>query len=153
MTGPALRQWDSHHAIHEAAWLEAEELTRNLENCIARRELHQAADMARILLEHWETRTLRHAQSEEEEWYREIVAENPAMEAEVIALCRDHELMRTLVSQVTELLRTEEAMDAILRRFEALLLLVSLHSRDEETRLLVRRQGDKSDDRREGGAQ
>lgn len=77
MSGPALRKVDSHSAIHEAALLEAEELTELVEELMEKREMNKAKEVSFILVEHWESRTLQHAKSEEEGLYREVEEEKP----------------------------------------------------------------------------
>ncbi len=65
MAGPALRKVDSHASIHEAALQEARELTNVYANLLKSGETDNALETAFILLEHWETRTLAHADAEE----------------------------------------------------------------------------------------
>lgn len=53
-----------------------------------------------MLIEHWQTRTLRHADAEETGWYRELLAERPELHDDIIALTRDHELLRILMAEI-----------------------------------------------------
>jgi succinate dehydrogenase/fumarate reductase iron-sulfur protein len=53
-----------------------------------------------VLIEHWQTRTLRHADAEETGWYRELLAERPELHDDIIALTRDHELLRILMAEI-----------------------------------------------------
>jgi hypothetical protein len=136
MAGPALKQLDGHRSIHQAAFAEAEELLTILQQCHEKGLHDHARQVVDVLVEHWETRTLRHAQMEEEGFYLEKVTENPNLAEKVIRLKRDHELMRMIVEDIQQLVTDEGVSKGILNRFEALLLLVQIHSREEERHLL-----------------
>ena len=131
MSGPALKQWDSHSAIHEAALGEAEELTELLRHCIDKEELEKALEVTYITVEHWETRTLCHAESEEEGLYIEIAEKKPELKGTIVALTRDHTLMRYLIEDIKQILSKRGAFPEILKRFDALLLIDRLHNGDE----------------------
>lgn len=131
MSGPALKQWDSHSSIHEAALGEAEELTELLRHCIEKEDLEKALEVTYIILEHWETRTLRHAESEEEGLYIEISEKTPELKETIIALTRDHTLMRYIVEDIKQILSKLGAFHEILTRFDALILIDKLHNIDE----------------------
>lgn len=135
MSGPALRKADSHSLIHQAALGEARELTEILENCIMKGELEQALDVAYITLEHWESRTLQHANSEEEGLYKEIAESRPEYKDTIIGLIRDHNLMRKLVAEIKELLASEGATKNIVERFITLIYVDEMHNNDEESML------------------
>lgn len=132
MSGPALRQADSHSSIHEAALEEAKQLTALLRTCLERGEQDKAYETAIVVLEHWESRTLAHAQAEEEGLYREIVHHNAAWQEQVIGLTRDHDLMRQLADEIRQVLAEGHMDEAVLKRFEAMILIDLLHNRDEE---------------------
>ncbi len=132
VSGPALRQADSHSSIHEAAIGEAEQLTQLLRSCLDREAYEEAYETACIALEHWETRTLAHAEAEEEGLYREIADANPEWREKVVALTRDHELMRQLAAEIRNTLSEEAVDDGVARRFEAMILIDLQHNRDEE---------------------
>src|SRR5690348_7873442 len=100
MSGPALKHWDSHSSIHEAALGEALELTALLRQCIEKKEWVKALEVAYIAIEHWETRTLCHADSEEEGLYVEFMEQFPEVKELIIALKRDHALLRKLVGEI-----------------------------------------------------
>lgn len=136
MSGPGLHQRAAHHAIHQAAFHEAEQLTRLLRQALLADEQPRALQMAALLIEHWQTRTLRHAEAEEAGWYREMLAERPERQSDVIALTRDHELLRTLLAEIQGILATHGVASGVVERFEAMLLLNGIHSREEERRLL-----------------
>ncbi|AOZ90972.1 hemerythrin domain-containing protein [Paenibacillus crassostreae] len=131
MSGPALRNVDSHSSIHEAALEEAKELTELLGQFLMKNELDKALDVAYIIIEHWETRTLQHATSEEEGLYKETVESKPELRDSITSLTRDHDLMRYLAGEIRELLASEGISDKILQRFHALILIDLMHNRDE----------------------
>lgn len=137
LSGPALQQIDSHHAIHEAAHSEAAELTGIFDQAMADNSTDLALQTAYLLIEHWETRTLRHAEAEETGFYKNAVSEFPVLESIVIALTRDHELMRMTVEEIKSLLRVAGPSQAVQTRFHFLVLLERNHSRDEERRLVA----------------
>ncbi|WP_259392095.1 hemerythrin domain-containing protein [Paenibacillus thiaminolyticus] len=132
LTGPALKHVDSHSAIHEAALEEAKELTELLESCIEAGKTDEALELAYLIVEHWESRTLQHAQSEEEGLYKEAVERKPHLRDAVLMLTRDHNLMRYLVEEIKELLAEEGAIREAWLRFSALIHIDMLHNRDEE---------------------
>lgn len=133
MSGPALRKVDSHSLIHQAAIGEARELTDILERFVEQHEMERALEVAYITLEHWESRTLQHAQSEEEGLYKEIAESHSKLRDHVIALTRDHQLMRQLATEIKELLGSEGVTKKVMQRFTALILVDEMHNRDEES--------------------
>lgn len=136
MSGPALRQIHSHHAIHESAHQEAMELTLLLDHALEHKDLKVGLEIANLLVEHWETRTLRHAQAEEEGLYKEVITSDPEKEAIVHGLTRDHELMRLAFQEIRVLLQSFQLTPDISMRFHLMLWLENQHSRDEEKRLI-----------------
>jgi hypothetical protein len=136
MSGPGLNQRDAHHAIHQAAFYEAERLTLLLRRALRTGDQQQALQSAGVLIEHWQTHTLRHAEAEEIGWYREVLAARPDLRADIIALTRDHDLLRLLLAEVQGILAARGMISGVVERFEAMLLLNSLHGREEEHRLL-----------------
>lgn len=133
MSGPALKHVDSHSAIHEAALIEAKELTDLLEKVLKNDESDKALELAFVVVEHWETRTLRHAASEEDGLYKELAETSPELKEDIIALTRDHELLRLLVNEIKHLLNSGEVGDEVLQRFQALILVDLLHNQKEVT--------------------
>src|SRR5699024_9169857 len=100
MSGPGLRHVDSHSAIHEAALIEATELTGLLKEVIEKEEMDKALELAFVIVEHWETRTLRHADSEEQGLYKEISESTPELKDDIVALTRDHDILRKIVASI-----------------------------------------------------
>lgn len=141
MSGPALKQLAAHHSIHEAAGNEAEELTQILRQTIADGDESKIVEVAYVLLEHWETRTLRHAASEEEGFYLEVLEMHPELEKDIVRLKRDHELMKILAGEIKNMLKQVGYTAGILERFEALILINVLHGREEESKILTQNLG------------
>ncbi|WP_027417347.1 hypothetical protein [Aneurinibacillus terranovensis] len=136
MSGPALRQLEAHRSIHQAANGEAEELLSIVQRLHHDGIRDRALETAHVLIEHWETRTLRHAESEEEGFYLEKGKKNPHLLETITKLTRDHDLMRLLVNESKDILQKDGVNKEVIVRFEALLLLVEIHSREEEKYLL-----------------
>lgn len=136
MSGPGLTHHDTHHAIHQAAFAEAEQLTRLLRERATRAnggKEDEMLELADILVEHWKTRTLAHAEAEEDGLYKEIVRQDPSKFPEIQQLVRDHTLLRSLLFEIEGILAVRGWSTGIVERFEAMLLVNSIHSRDEES--------------------
>ncbi|QHS22471.1 hypothetical protein GWK91_05675 [Virgibacillus sp. MSP4-1] len=132
MSAPGLRKLASHSAIHEAAIIEAQELTELLGYLLEKGDWEKAEEIAFVTLEHWETRTLQHAASEEEGLYKEMAEESSELRDSVIALTRDHDLLRILVREIKDLLNKDGVGKNVLDRFQALILIDQLHNDEEE---------------------
>ena len=132
MSGPALKHVDSHSAIHEAALIEATELTELLTKVIRDGHTEKALELAFVIVEHWETRTLRHADSEEEGLYKDLLKTSPALKDDIVALTRDHDLLRLIVDEIKEQLAEGQINDSVLQRFQALIIIDLLHNQKEE---------------------
>ena len=138
MSGPGLEQRETHQAIHRAAFVEAEQLTRLLRSVAKEPVPDRALAVADILIEHWETRILAHAEAEEAGLYTRIAQARPR-EGEIIhGLIRDHDMLRRLTAEIQTILASQGWTDGIVERFEAMLLVNSIHSRDEEAFLFSR---------------
>ena len=92
--------------------------------------------VATALIEHWETRTLAHAEAEEEGFYNDMAQQKPELSETVIMLRRDHDLIRLLVAEVKSSLAHEELSEAIMDRFKTIAQIVRIHSEHEEKYLL-----------------
>ncbi len=139
MTGPSLRSQDAHSAIHEAALNEVRELNRLYRECLVNDEPLMALKVADVVVEHWESRTLKHAQTEEEELYRDIAGTHPEARETIQHLTRDHDLMRRIVGQMKQNMldhRTDEAGEALTYLMEALVIIDEIHNEDEMIKLL-----------------
>jgi len=135
-SGPSLTKREAHHAIHEAAFTEAEEITRLLRQAALAGDHEQALQLTGVLIEHWQTRTLRHAEAEEQGWYRDVARERPELHVDITQLTRDHDLLRLLLGEIEQIVAIRGWVTGIMERFEAMLLLNAIHSREEEQRLL-----------------
>ncbi|GAA0611341.1 hypothetical protein GCM10009001_30730 [Virgibacillus siamensis] len=131
MSGPALRKVDSHSAIHEAALNEAVELTELLSKLLKGDHTEKAEEMAYVLIEQWESRILQHADSEEEGLYKEIVDEKPELRDDIVALTRDHNLLRILVNEIKETLKERNINQSVLQQFQSLIIIDELHNQKE----------------------
>ncbi|RKQ30752.1 hypothetical protein [Oceanobacillus halophilus] len=132
MSGKGLKHVDSHSAIHEAALNEAKEINNILWKLIEDNQMDKALEAAYIAVEHWETRTLRHADAEESGLYKELVKESPELKEEVIALTRDHNTMRFLVSEIKQSLEKEGFNKQVLEKLHALVYVDAFHNQEEE---------------------
>lgn len=132
MSGPGLKHVDSHSAIHEAALYEAMELNDILRKLLMDKQADKALEIAYIAVEHWETRTLRHADSEEKGLYKEIVDMEPDLKDSIVALTRDHNTMRWLVKEIKESLDSDGMSFEVLEQFHALVHVDLYHNQEEE---------------------
>ncbi|MDM5155641.1 hypothetical protein QUF88_18160 [Bacillus sp. DX1.1] len=136
MSGPSLKKRDAHSSIHEAALNEARELRELFYKCLHKDQKEKAVQIAEIIIEHWESRTLKHAESEEEGLYKDIVKENQEMEKTVIQLTRDHDLMRRIVEEMKERLQAKELDDRMIMLIDSLIVIDEIHNEDEMNNLL-----------------
>lgn len=132
MSGPALRKLDSHSSIHGAALQEAYELNNVIRNLIKEGDQNRALEAGFIAVEHWETRTLAHAESEESGLYKDIAKEYPEHRDTIIKLKRDHDLLRFLVKSIKEDLNQGNLNEEVLQKFHALILVDEMHNQEEE---------------------
>lgn len=143
MSGPALRQPAAHHAIHQAAWQDAEEALELAVAMLAASRGDEFARMVEIFLEVVDTRILTHAQEEEAGLYREWRAEHAGWGGEVDALIREHDTLRELAAAAEQAMRGRDAVGAM-SAMHRLLQASDLHARHEEEvlhRLAVRGAG------------
>jgi phage shock protein A len=137
MSGPSLKKTESHSSIHEAALNEAKELRNLYQKCLEEGEHEKALQVAEIAIEHWETRTLKHAEAEEEGLYKDMVEEKPSLEKLVNQLTRDHDLMRRIVEDMKERLQTQKADYRMITLFDSLVIIDEIHNEDEMNKLLM----------------
>lgn len=136
MSGPSLKIQDAHTSIHEAALNEAKELKELLWRALEEGNQDRTLQIAEIVIEHWESRTLKHAEAEEEGLYKEIVHDNPIMEKLVVQLTRDHDLMRRIVGLMKENLLSEKIDKDMIGYVDSLIIIDELHNEDEMDKLL-----------------
>ena len=136
LSGPALKQLHAHRAIHDGALSEGIQLTDLLVQLLKENRIEHSRVVATALIEHWETRTLAHAEAEEEGFYNDMAQQKPELSETVIMLRRDHDLIRLLVAEVKSSLAHEELSEAIMDRFKTIAQIVRIHSEHEEKYLL-----------------
>ncbi|QCJ43082.1 hemerythrin domain-containing protein [Bacillus sp. S3] len=135
MSGPSLRKKHSHHSIHDGIYTEARDLTKVLKELAQGNKQENINEICDALIEHWETRTLAHAQSEEEGFFAERLKEQPDLYETIIKLKRDHQILELIVKYIKEHREREGVTDVILPYFEALLVVFELHNHEEENSL------------------
>jgi len=86
---------------------------------------------AYIAVEHWETRTLAHADAEEDGLYDEIAAESEENKEKIAQLIRDHDLMRRIVGKIKEKLISEGMTEEIINQLHSLIIVDEIHNQDE----------------------
>jgi uncharacterized protein with von Willebrand factor type A (vWA) domain len=137
LSGPSLRKQDAHSSIHEAALNEAKELREIFQKCLHDGEKEKALQVVEVTIEHWESRTLKHAEAEEEGLYKDIVKENPELERIVIQLTRDHDLMRRIIENMKVRLQTHEPDEQMITLLDSLVIIDEIHNEDEMNNLLA----------------
>lgn len=130
--GPALKQLHSHRAIHEGGLAGAEQKTSDLLALLKEGDLETANEAADDLIDYWKTRVIAHAEAEESGFYEEIATTKPNLRETIIQLTRDHDLMRIIVQDIEELREKEQLSPKVIHQFYALMIVNSIHSRDEE---------------------
>lgn len=136
MSGPSLKKPDAHSSIHEAALNEARELREIFQRCLEDGQKEKALQVAEVIIEHWETRTLKHAESEEEGLYKEMVLENAQLKDLVVQLTRDHDIMRRIVQQMKEKLQKQEIDEEFTTLMDGVIIVDLIHNEDEMNKLL-----------------
>jgi uncharacterized protein with von Willebrand factor type A (vWA) domain len=126
LSGPSLRKPDAHSSIHDAALNEAVELRDLFQKCLEDGEKEKAFQVIEVAIEHWESRTLKHAEAEEEGLYKDIVDENPDMISTVIQLTRDHDLMRRIVENMKESLQSHQPDQRMITLLDTLVIIAAL---------------------------
>lgn len=137
MAGPALKQLQSHRAIHEGGLSGAIGKTEMLIDFLQEGDQENAERAANDLVDYWKTRVISHADAEEDGFYQEILNDNPSMEKSVVQLTRDHDLIRIIVSDIESLRETDGLSPSVLQKFYALLVVNEIHSREEERLLFT----------------
>lgn len=132
MSGPGLKHVDSHSSIHEAALNEAIELNEIITKLFEVNEFDKALEVAYVAVEHWEARTLKHAEEEEKGLYKELVDTSPDLKEDIIRLTRDHDLLRILVNEIKELLKKEGINEMVLQKLYSLVHVDLIHNATEE---------------------
>ena len=137
MSGPSLRKKKSHLSIHDGIYTDARDLTDLLKKIICENQTEHLNELTDALIEHWETRTLAHAEAEEEGFFEEKLQTDPGLEELIIKLKRDHQLMKIIIEQIKHTIASEGITENVLRGFDALLVLFLLHNQEEEQSLFI----------------
>ncbi|MFJ7725759.1 hemerythrin domain-containing protein [Neobacillus sp. NPDC097160] len=114
---------------------EARDLTNVLKEQVREKKAENSNEVCDALIEHWETRTLAHAQSEEEGFFVEKLKEQPDLHDTIIKLKRDHQILELIVMSIKEKKEDKGVTEEILPYFDALLVVFELHNHEEETSL------------------
>lgn len=130
MSGPALSHVDSHRVIHESSRYEVQELVELMAGATKRGEEQVALQMGCLILEHFRSRTLRHAQAEVEGLYVETAQAHPDLAPLIYALQRDHDLLRLLVHELEVQLSDKVSLPNVYEAFLSALEKVNLHPHD-----------------------
>ncbi|MEH7302707.1 hemerythrin domain-containing protein [Neobacillus drentensis] len=137
MSGPSLRKKHSHHSIHDGIYTEARDLTKVLKKLLLENKAKETKEICDALIEHWETRTLAHAQSEEEGFFIEKLKENPELNEMIIKLKRDHQILEIIVHSIKVNIDNKGVTEDILPYFDALLVVFELHNHEAENNLFI----------------
>lgn len=136
-TGPALRKLASHRSIHEGAFSEARDLTDVVLQLYENNRKEDCLKAAKVLVEHWETRVIAHADTEDEGLFQEVLKEKPKLANDIQMLMRDHDLIRMIVQMINDqLTETGEVTKEVCQHFHALLTILTIHGKSEEIKLL-----------------
>jgi hypothetical protein len=135
MSGPSLHKHEAHRSIHDGVVTEGRDLLELLIKVQQeKKENHEklAKLTAQALIEHWETRLIAHADSEEEGFYEEKMEKFPDLTKPLTMLKRDHELFRIVVNEIKEILDKDGITDEMIDRFKTIYVLAQIHNREEE---------------------
>ncbi|HHY73556.1 MAG TPA: hemerythrin domain-containing protein [Bacillus bacterium] len=136
MSGPSLYKRAAHQSIHNGAFTEGQELLEVLEQVFREGQMEHATVAVQALIEHWETRTIAHAESEEDGFYQKKSEENPDLQELIIMLKRDHQLFRDIINDIKQIIDEEGGVnEAVIDRFKTLFVLNEIHNHYEETYL------------------
>lgn len=131
MSGPALRKVESHHAIHETAWHEADEALQLAGKVRASSDDTTFARVVEVFLEVVEARILVHAAEEEQGLYQEWLQDNDEHQSTIDSLILEHETLRRLSAAVEQAMIQQE-YDTAVSGMSQLLEVAAAHSRHEE---------------------
>lgn len=139
MSGPSLNKLNAHRSIHDGVVTEGRDLLELLLK--VRREKRadhekHALMTAEALIEHWDTRLIAHADSEEEGFYEKKLADHPDLNEALTKLKRDHDLFRMLNKEIKDLISNDGVTEEVIDRFKTIYILARIHNRDEEGYLL-----------------
>jgi len=135
-SGPALRQFASHQAIHDAAQAQAREFTEITSALYKAGEKEECLKAAKELLRHWEEKIIAHADSEDNGLFVELLEEGNIEHKHIHMLMRDHDLFRQIASYIKSLIEDHHKVTTeMIHAFQTLVVLNDFHHRGEETYL------------------
>lgn len=145
MSGPALRQWTAHHAIHEAAAHEVEVAVQMARKARSVWDESRFQSVVEVFLEIVEGRVLVHAEAEEQGLYQEWLQTDARQRPVVKALVAEHDHLRLLAKRVTAAM-TNRDYEGVLETMEEWATACRAHSWHEEDalRLLAPTRGSSS---------
>ncbi|MEH7085196.1 hemerythrin domain-containing protein [Neobacillus drentensis] len=110
------------------------------QKCLVDGDKQKALQVIEVAIEHWESRTLKHAEAEEDGLYKDMIEANPDMVTTVIQLTRDHDLMRRIVDNLKNLLQIDEPNQRMISLLDSLVIIDQIQNDDEMNKLLVDRE-------------
>jgi len=136
MSGPSLHKLDAHRSIHNGVITEGRDLLELLLK-VQNEKLENYEEHMKItadaLIEHWKTRLIAHADSEEEGFYEEKLKQNPKLTEPLTKLKRDHDLFRIIITDIREEITKEKKITQdIIDRFKTIYVLAQIHNKEEE---------------------
>ncbi len=131
MSGPALRKVESHHAIHDTAWREADEAFRMAVKAHGSDNGERFARVAEVFLQVMEGRILVHAAEEEQGLYHEWLTVDTTLQPTIDELIHEHGTIRQGSSELERAMIRGEYDEAV-SVMHQLLDMSARHSRHEE---------------------
>lgn len=131
MSGPALRQLQSHQAIHTGARQDTQAAFEAAEALYGASDHTRFSRVVEVFLEVVEARVLTHAREEEAGLYQEWLTTHLASGASIEALALEHRKLQQIAVSIEEAM-VEHDHRAALSRMRRLLTVSEAHSRHEE---------------------
>lgn len=131
VSGPALRQRDSHHAIHQSAWLEANDVLERAATLLRTTDVDRLVRVVEVFLEVIEMRILSHAHEEELDLYAEWIKQEERYRLPVASLVHEHDMLRQLASGI-EVSMIKGNHDGALTQMREFLRVSADHANHEE---------------------
>ncbi len=131
VSGPALRQNESHHAIHQSAWLEASDVFEGAATLHRMNEVDRFARVVEVFLEVIEMRILSHAHEEEIDLYEEWLKSGAWCRPPIASLVHEHDTLRALASGI-EASMIKDNHESALTQMREFLRVSANHASHEE---------------------
>ncbi len=130
MSGPALKKKKSHMMIHMAVEGEIEEALAVLDGYNRNAESINGIAV-KTLIDLWHDKVIAHADEEEASLYVEIKMAVPGMDATLLKLSRDHDLLRKLLVNLSTEYSTHRDYAEMSMINHTMLNILKIHSSDE----------------------